>query len=83
MKYKLTKNTKKVNGITLYQIQALKDFGDIKKGDLGEIQRDKKGSTYINYFDRDDWPEDLGKLHGLDSNNKQLLKPDPSNPFDV
>jgi hypothetical protein len=25
-KYKLTKNTKKVNGVTLYQIQALKDF---------------------------------------------------------
>ena len=53
------------------------------EGAIGEIQRDKKGSTYINYFDRDDWPEDLGKLHGLDSNNKQLLKPDPSNPFDV
>ena len=35
MKYKLTKNTKEVNGITLYQIQSLKDFGDVKKGDLG------------------------------------------------
>ena len=35
MKYKLTKNTKEVNGITLFQIQALKDFGDVKKGDLG------------------------------------------------
>ena len=35
MKYKLTKNTKEVAGITLYQIQALKDFGDAKEGDLG------------------------------------------------
>jgi carbonic anhydrase/acetyltransferase-like protein (isoleucine patch superfamily) len=35
MKYKLTKNTKEVNGFTLFQIQALKDFGDVKKGDLG------------------------------------------------
>ena len=35
MKYKLTETTKEVNSITLYQIQALKDFGDVKKGDLG------------------------------------------------
>jgi carbonic anhydrase/acetyltransferase-like protein (isoleucine patch superfamily) len=35
MKYKLTNNTKKINGITLYQIQSLKDFADVKNGDLG------------------------------------------------
>ena len=35
MKYKLTNNIKKVNGITLYQIEALKDFGSVKTGDLG------------------------------------------------
>ena len=35
MKYKLTKNTKEVYGFTLYQIQALKDFGNVKKGNLG------------------------------------------------
>ena len=35
MKYKLTKNTKEVNGITLYQIQALRDFGNVKNEDLG------------------------------------------------
>ena len=35
MKYKLTKTTKKVAGIILFQIQALKDFGNVKKGDLG------------------------------------------------
>jgi hypothetical protein len=35
MKYKLTNNTKQIGEITLYQIQALKDFNDVKKGDLG------------------------------------------------
>ena len=35
MKYKLTKTTKVVNGRTLYQIQAIKDFGCIRAGDLG------------------------------------------------
>jgi hypothetical protein len=35
MKYKLTKNKKTIGEITLYQIEALKDFSDIKKGDLG------------------------------------------------
>ena len=34
-KFKLTKNSKDVYGITLYQIQALKDFSNAKKGDLG------------------------------------------------
>jgi NDP-sugar pyrophosphorylase family protein len=34
-KYKLTKTTKQVNGKTLYQIQALTSFSDVKKGDLG------------------------------------------------
>ena len=35
MKYKLTDETIKHNGITLYRIQALKDLGDVKAGDLG------------------------------------------------
>jgi len=35
MKYKLTKNKKEGFGRTLYQIKALKNFGNIKKGDLG------------------------------------------------
>jgi len=34
-KYKLTENTIKHNGRILYQIQALKDFGDVNKGELG------------------------------------------------
>ena len=35
MKYKLTKNKKTIGEITLYQIEALKDFLNVKKGDLG------------------------------------------------
>jgi len=35
MKYKLTNNTKQIVETILYQIQALKDFNDVKKGDLG------------------------------------------------
>ena len=35
MKYKLTNNKKEFGGRTLYQIEALKDFGNVRKGDLG------------------------------------------------
>ena len=35
MKYKLTKNKKTIGDVTLYQIEALKDFLNVKKGDLG------------------------------------------------
>jgi len=34
-KYKLTNKKKKIGGHILYRIQALQDFGDVKKGDLG------------------------------------------------
>ena len=34
-KYKLTDKTINLNGRTLYRIEALKDFGDVKKGDKG------------------------------------------------
>ena len=35
MKYKLTDQTIKHWGRTLHRIQALKDFGDVKAGDIG------------------------------------------------
>jgi predicted acyltransferase (DUF342 family) len=35
MKYKLTDEKIKHNDKTLYRIQALKDFGNVKAGDLG------------------------------------------------
>lgn len=34
-KYELSNETKEYNGSTLYRIKALKDFGNIKAGDLG------------------------------------------------
>jgi len=34
-KYKLTKEKKQVGNITLYRIKAIKDFGYVKKGELG------------------------------------------------
>ena len=34
-KYKLTDETTDVLGITLHRVKALKDFDDVKKGELG------------------------------------------------
>ena len=34
-KYELTSETIKFNGVTLHRIKALKDFSDVKEGDLG------------------------------------------------
>lgn len=34
-KYKLTKETKEIDGRTLHRIEALRDFGDVKAGDKG------------------------------------------------
>ncbi|WP_314020833.1 hypothetical protein [Mogibacterium diversum] len=39
-KYVLTTNTKKVNGITLYQIKAIEAFSDVKKNELGGFVQD-------------------------------------------
>lgn len=34
-KYILTEETKEVGGHILHKIQAVRDFGDVQKGDLG------------------------------------------------
>lgn len=34
-KYKLTEETLEIDGHTLHRIVALRDFGEVKKGDLG------------------------------------------------
>ena len=34
-KYRLTEETTKVGNRTLYRIQALRDFGNVTKGDIG------------------------------------------------
>ena len=38
-KYKLTDETIKLNGVTLYRIEALKDFSNIIKGHGGILDR--------------------------------------------
>lgn len=45
-KYKLTDETINLNGVTLYRIEALKDFGEIKKGDKGGFIESEKNLTH-------------------------------------
>lgn len=52
-KFELTKNTIEYFGTILYQIKALKDFGDVKKGDLGgyiekENNLSQEGSSWVS-----------------------------------
>ena len=51
-KYELTKDTIVHEGITLYRIKALRDFGNVKKGDLGgylekESNLSHKGDCWV------------------------------------
>ena len=49
MKYKLTKETKKIGKTTLFLIEAMKDFGNVKKGDLGGwLEKEKNLSQEDN-----------------------------------
>ena len=53
-KYKLTENEQVVSGRTLYQIQALKSFRDVKKGELGgwiekESNLSQEGDCWVYY----------------------------------
>lgn len=49
-KYRLTEETKILeNGTVLYRIQALRSFGNVKKGDLGGwIEKEKNLSHFEN-----------------------------------
>jgi predicted acyltransferase (DUF342 family) len=64
MKYKLTDETIKHNGRTLYRIQALKDFGDVKAGDLGGwIESERNLSQDGNCWVYDDaWVYDNARV---------------------
>ena len=44
-KYKLTEETINVDGRTLYRIEALKDFNDVKKGDKGGFIENENNLT--------------------------------------
>ena len=60
MKYKLTKNTIEYKGRTLYQIVALKDFGNVKKGKLGGWIE----SEYNLSQEGDCWVYENAKVYG-------------------
>ena len=52
-KFELTKETKVEFGVTLHRIKALKDFGDVEKGELGgwiekEENLDKYGNAWVS-----------------------------------
>jgi hypothetical protein len=49
MKYKLTDKVQQVNSIMLYRIEALKNFSDVKKGELGGwVEKEKNLSQENN-----------------------------------
>lgn len=55
VKYKLTDEKIKYYNRTLYRIQALKDFGDVKAGDLGGyVESEKNLSQYDNCWVADE-----------------------------
>ena len=59
-KYKLTEETKNFCGIILYQLEALKDFADIKAGDKGGyIEKESNLSQYD-----DAWVYDNAWVYG-------------------
>ena len=52
-KFKLTKNTKILNGITLYQVQSLESFRNVRDGELGgwvekESNLNQSGDAWVS-----------------------------------
>ena len=47
LKFKLTDETIEVNGKTLYRIEALKDFSNVKKGDKGGFIEKEKNLSHL------------------------------------
>ena len=59
-KYKLTEESMVVNGKTLYRIEALKDFDNVKKGDKGGFVENKNNLSQYNNC----WVFDNAKVYG-------------------
>lgn len=59
-KYELTDETMDFNGKTLYRIRALKDFGNVKKGNLGGYVESEKNLSH----DGNCWIYDKAKVYG-------------------
>lgn len=59
-KYKLTDETINLNGVTLYRIEALKYFGEIKKGDKGGFIESENNLVH----EGDAWVSDNAHVYG-------------------
>ena len=59
-KYKLTDETINVNGITLYRIEALKDFSDVHEGDKGGFIEHERNLSQ----DNDCWVYEKAMVYG-------------------
>lgn len=59
-KYKLTDETINLNGATLYRIEALKDFDEIKKGDKGGFIESENNLAH----EGDAWVSDNAHVYG-------------------
>ncbi len=62
MKYKLAENPIKFGNKTLFQIQALKDFSDVKAGDLGGYIEKELNLSQEDYC----WVFGRAKVSGVD-----------------
>ena len=60
MKYELTDDTIVIDGITLHRIKALKDFSDVKAGDLGGWIEKERNLSQIG----DGWIDGNAKVYG-------------------
>ena len=58
-KYKLTEETINVNGKTLYRIEAIKDFSDVKKGEKGGYVEKEENLSQSG----DCWAYDNAKIY--------------------
>lgn len=59
-KYELTDETIKYNGVKLYRIRALRNFGDVRKGDLGGFVESENNLSHKDNC----WIYDNGKVMG-------------------
>ena len=59
-KYKLTSESIEVKGKTLYRIEALKDFGEIKKGDKGGFIESENNLAH----EGDAWVSGYAQVYG-------------------
>lgn len=77
MKYKLTGETKEFAGVTFCQIESVRDFGNIKIGDIGGWVENSKNLSH----DGDCWIDDESIVIGLSvvSGNSLVFKSYVSN----